>query len=236
MEIIKLIGILIILVGFIFKFDTIAVVLVAALATALVSGISFTEFLALLGEAFVSNRMVTLFLLTLPMIGLSERFGLRQQAVVIIEKIKGLTPGRFLTIYMFIREIAGALSIRVQGQTQFIRPIVNPMAQAAAENKYGDVSEEDQEKIKARSAATENFGNFFAQNTFIAASGVLLIVGTMESLGYEISAVSVAKASVPVALIMLVLVGVYNVLFDKKMSKKYKVEKQHQTKKKGAAE
>ncbi|MGX7418906.1 DUF969 domain-containing protein [Carnobacterium gallinarum] len=221
MEYIKLIGILIILVGFIFKFDTIAVVLVAALATALVSGISFIDFLSLLGEAFVSNRMVTLFLLTLPMIGLSERFGLRQQAVILIEKIKGLTPGRFLTIYMFIREIAGALSIRVQGQTQFIRPIVNPMAQAAAENKYGEVSEEDQEKIKARSAATENFGNFFAQNTFVAASGVLLIASTMDSLGYKVSTISISIASIPIALIMLVLVGIYNVLFDKKMAKKY---------------
>src|SRR5699024_802440 len=100
MEIIKLIGILIIIVGFLLKFDTIAVVLIAALVTALVSGISFTDFLALLGDAFVSNRLVTLFLLTLPMIGLIERFGLRQQSVRLIEKMKGLTPGRFLSIYM----------------------------------------------------------------------------------------------------------------------------------------
>ncbi|GAB2021643.1 DUF969 domain-containing protein [Pseudolactococcus yaeyamensis] len=222
MELIKLIGILIIVAGFILKFDTIAVVLLSALVTALVSDISFTAFLGILGEAFVNNRMVTLFLLTLPMIGLSERFGLRQVAVVIIEKIKSLTPGRFLIIYLFIREIAGLFSIRIQGQTQFIRPIVNPMAQAAAENKYGKLSEKDQEKIKARSAATENFGNFFAQNTFIAASGVLLIVGTMDSLGYKVSAGSVSKASIPIAIIILVVVALYNLLFDRKMVNKYK--------------
>ncbi|GHU44989.1 membrane protein [Bacilli bacterium] len=222
MELIKLIGILIIVVGFVLKLDTIAVVLLSALVTALVSDISFTAFLGTLGEAFVSNRMVTLFLLTLPMIGLSERFGLRQVAVVIIEKIKSLTPGRFLIIYLFIREIAGLFSIRIQGQTQFIRPIVNPMAQAAAENKYGKLSEKDQEKIKARSAATENFGNFFAQNTFIAASGVLLIVGTMDSLGYKVLAGSVSKASIPIAIIILVVVALYNLLFDRKMMNKYK--------------
>lgn len=221
MEIIKLIGILIIIVGFIMKFDTIAVVLVAALATALVSDIPITDFFALLGEAFVSNRLVTLFLLTLPMIGLSERFGLRQQAVILIEKIRGITPGRFLTIYMFIRELTGFFSIRLQGHTQFVRPIVNPMAQASAENKYGEISEEDQEKVKARSAATENYGNFFAQNTFVAASGVLLIVGTMESLGYEVSAIRIAQYSIPIALIALAVVAVDNVLFDKKMVKKY---------------
>ncbi|MER2110542.1 MAG: DUF969 domain-containing protein [Desemzia incerta] len=221
MEIIKLIGIAIIVVGFIFKFDTIAVVLVAALATALVSGISFVEFLSLLGEAFVANRLVTLFLLTLPMIGISERFGLRQQAVKLIEKIKGLTPGRMLSLYMVIREMAGLFSIRMQGHTQFIRPLIEPMTQASAEAKYGEMDEQDVERIKARSAATENFGNFFAQNTFIAASGVLLIAGTMKSLGYDISAVAVAQASIPVALIALAFVAISNILFDRKLKNKY---------------
>lgn len=88
MEWIKLIGILVILVGFLLKLDTIAVVLIAGLATALVSGIDFTDFLSMLGKAFVDNRLVTLFLLTLPMVGISERFGLKQQAVVLIEKSK----------------------------------------------------------------------------------------------------------------------------------------------------
>ncbi len=68
MEWIKLIGILIILVGFLFKFDTIAVVVIAAFATAMVSGIPVMDFLEAFGKAFVDNRLVTIFLLTLPMI------------------------------------------------------------------------------------------------------------------------------------------------------------------------
>ncbi|MEQ7088868.1 DUF969 domain-containing protein [Enterococcus gallinarum] len=221
MEWIKLIGILVILVGFLLKLDTIAVVLIAGLATALVSGIDFTDFLSMLGKAFVDNRLVTLFLLTLPMVGISERFGLKQQAVVLIEKIKGLTPGKFLSLYLFIRELAGFFSIRIQGHTQFIRPIVNPMAQAAAENKYGELEEADQEKIKARAAANENYGNFFAQNTFVAASGVLLITGTLKSLGYDVATSAIAQASIPIALIVLVIATLSNLAFDRKMSKKY---------------
>lgn len=221
MEWIKLIGILVILVGFLLKPDTIAVVLIAGLATALVSGIDFTDFLSMLGKAFVDNRLVTLFLLTLPMVGISERFGLKQQAVVLIEKIKGLTPGKFLSLYLFIRELAGFFSIRIQGHTQFIRPIVNPMAQAAAENKYGELEEADQEKIKARAAANENYGNFFAQNTFVAASGVLLITGTLKSLGYDVAASAIAQASIPIALIVLVIATLSNLAFDRKLSKKY---------------
>ncbi len=221
MEWIKLIGILVILVGFLLKLDTIAVVLIAGLATALVSGIDFTDFLSMLGKAFVDNRLVTLFLLTLPMVGISERFGLKQQAVVLIEKIKGLTPGKFLSLYLFIRELAGFFSIRIQGHTQFIRPIVNPMAQAAAENKYGELEEADQEKIKARAAANENYGNFFAQNTFVAASGVLLITGTLKSLGYDVAASAIAQASISIALIVLVIATLSNLAFDRKLSKKY---------------
>lgn len=224
MEIIRLIGIVIIVVGFILKLDTIAVVLIAGLATALVSGISIMEFLALLGEAFVSNRLVTLFFLTLPMIGLVERFGLRQQATRLIERIKGLTPGRFMSFYMFIRQLAGFFGIRIQGHPQFVRPLVEPMAQASAENAYGEnqpLDEKDREKLKARSAAMENFGNFYAQNTFIAAGGVLLIAGTLESLGYEASQVKTVQASIPVALIAFALALLSNQLMDRKMKRKY---------------
>ncbi|EOL41966.1 DUF969 domain-containing protein [Enterococcus phoeniculicola] len=221
MEWIKLIGILIILVGFIFKFDTIAVVIIAALATALVSGISIADFFTMLGEAFVNNRLVTIFLLTLPMIGLSERFGLRQQAVILIQKIKGLTPGKFLTLYTAIREIAGLFGIRISGHPQFVRPIVNPMAQAAAKTKYGEISEEDEDKIKARAAANENYGNFFAQNTFVAASGVLLIAGTLKDLNYDVSTGSIARMALLVALIALVLTAISNMLFDRRLAKKY---------------
>ena len=183
MEWIRLVGIAIIVVGFVLKLDTIAVVLIAAIVTGLVSGISFVEILEILGSAFVNNRLVTLFFLTLPMIGLSERFGLRMQATNLIQKLKGLTSGRMLTLYQFIREIAAFFSIRLQGHTQFVRPIVDPMVQAAAKLKYGEIDEEDREMLKAKSAASDNFGNFFAQNTFIAASGVLMITGTMKSLG-----------------------------------------------------
>lgn len=221
MEFIRLIGILIIVVGFIFKFDTIAVVLTAALVTALVSGISFFEFLSLMGEAFVNNRLVTLFLLTLPMIGIAERAGLRQQAVNLLEKMNGITTGRLFSIYMVFRELAGTFSIRMQGHTQFVRPLIEPMSQAAATTKYGEVSEEDSERIKARSAATENFGNFFAQNTFVAASGVLLITSTLDSLGYTISPVDIVVATIPVALGALVIVVISNILFDRSMHRKY---------------
>ncbi|MGO2083295.1 DUF969 domain-containing protein [Vagococcus sp.] len=222
LEWIKLIGIVIIVVGFVLKLDTIAVVIIAGLATALVSDISMGKFLEELGKAFVDQRIVTIFFLTLPLIGLAESHGLKEQAVNLIKKVKGLTTGSFLSIYLIIRELAGALSIRLGGHPQFVRPLVQPMAEASAEAKYGEIDDEDKEKIKAKAAAMENYGNFYGQNTFMAAGGVLLIVGTLDNLGYQITGLDVAKASMPVALIMIVLGVVLNFIFDQRLNRKYK--------------
>ena len=60
MEWIRLIGIAIIVVGFILKFDTIATVVLAGLVTALVSGVSLVEFLEILGKEFSNQRVLTI--------------------------------------------------------------------------------------------------------------------------------------------------------------------------------
>ena len=184
MEWIKLIGILIIIIGFILKFDTIAIILIAAVTTGLVAGMDIVEVLSTLGKAFVDQRLVTLFMLTLPMVGLIERFGLKQQASKLISNVKKITTGRLLTLYLIIREIAGVASIRVGGHPQFVRPLINPMVQGALRTRYNlsdkDVDNKDIEKLKAEASAMENYGNFFGQNLFVGAAGVLLMVGTFK--------------------------------------------------------
>lgn len=225
MEWLKLIGILFIILGFLFKIDTIAVILIAAVVTGIVSGLDFYSILETLGKAFVDNRLVTLFILTLPMVGLIERFGLKKQASNMIGKVKRVTSGRLMTIYLLIREIAGVASIRIGGHPQFVRPLINPMVQGALKTRYNlkddEVDESDIEKIKAQTSAMENYGNFFGQNLFVGAAGVLLMVGTFQSLGIKVDAIELVLASVPIALIVLVLVWLNNIRFDKYLDKKY---------------
>ncbi len=218
----KLIGILIVIIGFTLKLDTIAVVLISGVATGLVAKMGFINVLEVLGKAFVDTRYMTLFVLTLPVIGICERYGLKEKAIDLIKKAGGLTTGRLLSMYLFIREVAAALSLRLGGHPQFIRPLINPMAQGAAISKYGEIDEEDEDTIKATAAASENYGNFFGQNVFIASSGVLLIVGTLSKLGYEVIQLDVAKASIPVAIIAFVFATIQFLLTDKKLNKKYK--------------
>ena len=218
---IKLIGVLIVVLGFALKLDIIAVVLVSGLATGLVSGLSFTEILNILGTSFVDTRYMTLFVLTLPVIGICERYGLREMATELISRAKNVTTGKLLSFYTFIREVAAAMSLRLGGHPQFIRPLINPMAQGAAISKYGPLDEDDEESIKAHAAAVENYGNFFAQNIFIANSGVLLIVSTLEKLNYNVDPSDVAKASVPIAICTFIVVFIFNYLLDRKLARKY---------------
>lgn len=217
MEYLKLIGILIIVLGFVFKLNVIFTVILSGFITALVAGISVPEFLTILGENFIKQRIVSLFIITLPVIGLSEKYGLRHSAEKIVKKRDNLSPGLLFSAYLLFREIAGFLAMRIGGLIQFIRPILYPMAEASYEKFNGSISEDEREKLKARAAAVENYANFFAQNTFVGASGVLLIVGQMETLGYDVTNAEIAANSLPIAFICLVLGVIIYILGDRKI-------------------
>ena len=133
MEYLKLIGILIIVVGFALKWDVIAVVLISGLVTGLVSGLDFVQILEIMGKAFVDNRLMSIFLISFPAIALIERYGMKERAAELIGKIKNATAGKVLSIYMVVRILASAMSIRLGGHVQFVRPLILPMSEAAGE-------------------------------------------------------------------------------------------------------
>ncbi len=217
----ELIGILIIILGFALKLDTIAVVVSAGVVTGFVANMSIVEILSTLGDAFVANRTTCLFMLTLPVIGLCERYGLKAKAVMLIEKAKSLSTGILLSGYEFIRQVTIAMGVTLGGHPQFVRPLISPMAESAAIVKYGELDEKDIDKIKAHSALADNIGNFFGQNLFMASAGILLIAGTLETLGITVDPMALSKASIPVAIIAFVLCVGKNLLLDKQLSKKY---------------
>ena len=212
---IKLIGVAIVVVGLIIKFDTIATVVIAGIVTGLVGGMSIMDILETLGNSFVTQRTATLFVLTLPAIGICERFGLKEKAIDLIRSIKSATAGRVIIVYEAIRTLASAFSVRLGGHPQFVRPVVVPMAEGAAAAKYGKVTDDMSDKIKGASAGAENYGNFFAQNCFMGSSGTLLIVSTLVGLGYEVTALEIATWSIPVAVISFVVGAVRNIVLDK---------------------
>ncbi|WP_394872708.1 DUF969 domain-containing protein [Clostridium butyricum] len=219
----SLIGILIIIVGFVLKLDTIAVVVSAGVITGLVSNMSITEILTTLGSSFVNNRTTCLFMLTLPVIGMCERYGLKAKAIMLIKKASGLSTGILLSGYTFIREATISMGVTLGGHPQFVRPLIQPMAEGASIAKYGELDEKDIDKIKGFSAAADNIGNFFGQNLFMANSGVLLIVSTLETLGISADALKIAQASIPVAIFAFILCIIRNYMLDRSLKRKYKL-------------
>lgn len=216
-----ILGIVIIVIGFAMKLDSIAVVLTAAIVTALIGGIDFMKILEILGESFVKSRGMSIFVLTLPIVGMSERYGLREEAVKLIQKLASLTAGRVMFLYQVIRQFAAAFSLRLGGHAQFVRPLIHPMAEGAAINiRQGDLTDKEVEEIKGAAAAVENYGNFFGQNLFPAASGVALIVGTLADLNIEgATNTSIAMWSIPIFVISIILSGIQLTLLDKKIKR-----------------
>ena len=219
MEYLKLIGIVIIVLGFALKFDVLATVLLAGLVTGIVAGMDIPHILSILGESFVSNRLMSIFLIIFPVIAIIERYGLKERAAYLIGKIKNASAGKVLAIYMLVRTAASAFNVRIGGHVQFVRPLILPMSEAAAKvSKQSDLSEHEVEELKGHAAAVENFGNFFAQNCFAAASGVVLIQGTL-SMYKEVTLPSIAMASIPVIVITVAFTFVQVFLFDRKVKK-----------------
>ena len=70
----------------------------------------------------------------------------------------------------------------------------------------------------------ENYGNFFGQNLFVGVfAGVLLMVGTFQSLDIKVNAMSLVLASIPVAIITLILVWIKNILLDRYFNKNMEI-------------
>ena len=215
-----LIGIVIIVVGFSLKLDVLAVVITAGVATGLAAKIDFFKILEIMGKAFVENRLMSIFLISFPVIAILERYGLKERSAELIGNLKNATAGKILGFYMIIRSVASALSIRIGGHIQFIRPLILPMSEAAAEASKGEkLSEDETERLKSLSGAVENYGNFFAQNIFVGASGLLLIQSTMGENGYNVSLKNLAFYSIPIGIIAIIFTIIQVSLYDKKLKK-----------------
>lgn len=196
---IKLIGVVIVIAGLLLRFNPLLVVLTAGFATGLVAGMSPLAILSAIGQAFVTNRYMSLLVLVLPVIGVLERFGLREKAEDIIRSMKTLTAGRVMFVYQLFRQVTVGLGLQLGGHPSFIRPIIAPMTEAAAARE-GVSSAGWLDRIRGMSASAENYGNFFGQLLFPAAGGLLLIKGVMENAGYKVDLLVMSQYAIPSAI------------------------------------
>lgn len=207
-------GILVMIIGLAMRLNTLLVVIVAGFVTGFCGGLSFNDIVGAMGEAFVKNRYMSLFILILPVVGLMERHGLKERAEHLISKINAATAGRICMLYMLIRQITVALGITMAGLPAFVRPLIGPMSEAAA-LKGREANQEILDKIRAIAASSDNMGNFFGQNLFIASGGLLLIKGVLDGAGFDVALGDMVLYSIPTAILAYVIAIVRYVLFDK---------------------
>ncbi|WP_209346857.1 DUF969 domain-containing protein [Pontixanthobacter sp. CEM42] len=211
-------GILIVVVGFALRFNPLLVVVVAAIATGLLGGLDFVAVIESLGKAFNDNRYISVTWIILPVIGLLERYGLQQRARGLIESMHGATMGKLLVVYLGFRQITAAIGMKdIGGHPQAVRPLVSPMAEAAAEKSHGDLPDEEREKVKAMSAATDNVGLFFGEDIFFAIASILLIQGVFESAGYPLTPLQLSVWAIPTAICAFFIHGGRILAFDRRL-------------------
>jgi uncharacterized membrane protein len=215
-----LLGILLVVLGFALKFNPLLVVAVAAIVTGLLGGMDFLTVLSALGKGFNENRYVTIIYLVLPVIGLLERYGLQQRARTMIVKLKGATTGRLLVGYLAFRQVMAALGlIAVGGHAQMVRPLVAPMAEAAAEKTHGKLDEATIDRVKAMSAATDNVGVFFGEDIFLAIASILLIQSSLASFGIHLTPFQLSVWAIPSAICAFLIHGARLLLLDRQLAR-----------------
>lgn len=220
----KLIGVVIVLVGLLLRIRPTIVIVIAGIATGLVADLPPRAILETLGKSFVDNRLMTLFLVTLPAIGLMERFGLQVQAGRVIRRIGAASAGKLLIFYQCFRVIVGILGLRLGGHPTFVRPLTFPMSVAAeaqrANGADSAIDDDDVELIKSANAASENYGNFYGQNLTPIGAGVLLVAGVMKGAGYDVSAWQLVLFAIPIATASVILGVIQFSLLDRYLRRK----------------
>lgn len=220
MELLKLLGIIIVVIGFVLKLDSILIIMIAAIVTALVAGMDPVTFLETLGSSFVANRSMCVFVMVMVVTGTLERNGLKQAAANLMKKFKNASAGVVLAIYGVFRLVFAAFNVSFGGVAGFVRPIVLPMATAAAKKNGKKISEKYEENLKGMASGMENIAWFFGQVLFVGTSGMILVQSTLAELGYDVELVDLMKVQIPVAIIAVAVAIVYYYIKDKQLSRR----------------
>ncbi len=216
-----LLGVAVVVLGFVLRLNPALVVVVAAVVSGILSGLSIADLLALLGAKFIDSRNLLVLLLTLPTIGLLEHAGLREHAAAWIARMRRFTFARLLIGYLAVRQVLSMFGLTgIAGHPQTVRPLLAPMAEAAAKKIEPDLDLAERERIRAFAAATDNIGLFFGEDIFIAFGAVLLIQGFYAQNGIVLDPRHIAIWALPTAIAAFVVQSLRAIRLQRRLRKK----------------
>lgn len=221
-----LLGVAVLVLGFVLRLNPLVVIVIAALVTGLMAalgpGVGAGELwaaavatLEAFGKAFNDSRYFHITWLILPLIGLLEREGLQERARIVISRAKAATAGRLMLVYLVLRQATSALGLTsLGGHPQMVRPLLAPMAEGAAEAE-GPITERARFRIRGMAAATDNIGLFFGEDIFIAIGSIVLMVGFLEQAGIIVEPLQLSVWAIPTAIAAFIVHGMRLALFDR---------------------
>jgi uncharacterized membrane protein len=224
-----LLGIGVVILGFVLRANPLLVVMAAAMTTGLAAAwtpeagpqvmyVAALSTLAAFGKAFNDNRYVSLVWCVLLAIGLLERAGLQERARALISTVKAATVGRVLWVYLVVRQFAAALGLTsLGGHAQMVRPLVAPMAEGAAETHYAALPDRERYLIRSHAAAADNIGLFFGEDIFIAIASILLIKAFLEQNGIIVEPLELSVWAIPTAIAALAIHSIRLWLLDARL-------------------
>lgn len=212
-------GIAVMVLGFALRLNPLAVVAAAAVVTGLAAGMDPVHTLEVFGKAFRENRYISVVWLILPLIGLLEREGLQERARALIGRLKAATAGRLLLVYLLLRQITAAIGLTsLGGHPQMVRPLIAPMAEAAAE-QGGSLPDTVRQRIRAFAASADTVGLFFGEDIFIAIASILLIKGFLETNGIVVQPFDLSVWAIPTAIAAFAIHGTRLMLLDRRIAR-----------------
>lgn len=219
-----LLGIVVLVLGFALRFNPMLVVPVAAITTGLLAGLDVNEVIAKLGKAFNDSRAIIIPWVVLPVVGLLERYGLQQRSGAVIRSFQAATVGRLLILYLFYRQVISAIGLHASaGHAQTVRPLVAPMAVAAAE-RQAPLDKWTRQRIQAQAAATDNVGLFFGEDIFIAIGSIVLIQQTLEAYQITLRPLDLALWAIPTAIAAFIIHSARLLALDRTLAQRRKLE------------
>ncbi|MGH8404329.1 MAG: 5-oxoproline transporter, DUF969 family subunit, partial [Pseudomonas sp.] len=105
------------------------------------------------------------------------------------------------------------------GHPQMVRPLLAPMAEGAAEKRYGKLPDKLRHKVLAMCAATDNVGLFFGEDIFVAFGAIALMHTFLLGSGIDVEPLHIAVWGIPTAICAFIIHAIRLHRFDRMLTR-----------------
>src|SRR5580765_2063137 len=134
---------------------------------------------------------------------------------------KAFNANRYIGVVWLLLPAIGALEragLRERARAvTMVRPLIAPIAEAAAETRLGPISQETRERIRAHAADADNVGPFFGEDIFVAVSSILLMNGFLGQNGIIVQPLQLSHWAIPTAVFAFAIHATRQLLFDRRL-------------------